>query len=232
MPVKSSRPDADYRRFEEDILNVLKRDGDHRLDFDDGLLIKSSRLHCTVVAKDVHYDEASGDIILVGAFRSGEPVYDESHSYPVRKSFIELPLRECYEDLEKTSGMHENLLDKARQACIRKYAEEPFEWFEKVGMVDDGCIDFTRLGLSKPVHFSFLDVNSMRRFESGQLVFKVSCSMDPDMTVSPDYGRTSRLPQSVNMVADHKGMSYTDLQDALKKRHDYFAAAGCKGDWY
>lgn len=132
---------TDFSRFEYDLLSVLKADPEHKIDFDGKLLFRSRQYDCLLAATDVHWDEKSGDIVLVGAFRSGKPVMDESKDYPVMKTRISVPLKECFEDLKLSSGSEMKLVSKAKKAVLDKYFTPLVNLYKSRGMFDGNLMD-------------------------------------------------------------------------------------------
>lgn len=121
MAVKKKFTDEQERQFEMELLSVLRRDKDHRFDFDGKLKVFSTRYGCTLQAVNVHWDERERDLVFVGAFRSGNPVMDTTARYPKLKQEISIPFRECFEDLKKMEGTNEMyLISKTRKAVLDK----------------------------------------------------------------------------------------------------------------
>lgn len=150
MALQKKFNEADYRKFESDLLFVLKKEPTHRLDFDGKLLIRSRRHDCLLAATDVFWDKNTGDIVLVGAFKSGAPVYDESRKeLCIMRQRIEVPLKECFEDLKVSSGMEMRLLGKARKAVYDRYVGSKLNLFESRSLMRDGVLDLKYLGIGQ-----------------------------------------------------------------------------------
>ena len=141
--------ETELMSFERELLAVLKNDPDHRLDFDGKLLFRSRRHDCLLAATDVYWDRKSGDVILVGAFRSGKPVMDESKGYPVMKDRVAVPFRECFDDLRLSSGNEMKLISKARKAVIDKYLNSSMNWMKSKGLVEGGILNLISLDVGK-----------------------------------------------------------------------------------
>ena len=152
MPLNKKFNEVDFKKFEKDLLVVLKTDPSHKLDFDGKMLFKSRRYDCLLAATDVFWDEKTGDIVLVGAHKGGAPVIDESKGFPEFKQRVAVPLRECFEDLKVSSGMEMRLLSKARKAVIDKYIGEKLNIFTSRSLMRDGILDLKGLGIGKFVN--------------------------------------------------------------------------------
>ena len=148
MAITKKFSETDFKKFEADLLSVLKKDEEHKLDFDGKMLFHSRRYDCLLAATDVYWDERTGDIVLVGAFKSGKPVYDVDKPY-LMKERVAVPLKECFEDLKMTSGMEMRLVGKARKAVIEKYINMKLNLFESRYLMDDGCLDLKSLGIGQ-----------------------------------------------------------------------------------
>lgn len=149
MALNKKFNEVDFKKFEQDLLFVLKREPSHKLDFDGKMLFKSRRYGCLLVATDVFWDEKTGDIVLVGAHKGGAPVIDESKGFPEFKQRVAVPLRECFDDLKESSGMEMRLLSKARKAVIDKYVGEKLNVFTSRSLMRDGVLDLKGLGIGK-----------------------------------------------------------------------------------
>lgn len=149
MAITKKFNESDYKKFEADLLTVLKKDSSHKLDFDGKLIFRSSRYDCLLAATDVFWDEKTGDIVLVGAFKSGKPVMDQSKGYSVMREHVSVPLKECFEDLKMSSGMEMRLLGKARKAVIDKYVSAKLNLYSSRSIMRDGILDLKSLGIGE-----------------------------------------------------------------------------------
>lgn len=149
MALNKKFNEVDFKKFEQDLLFVLKKEPSHKLDFDGKMLFKSRRYGCLLAATDVFWDEKTGDIVLVGAHKGGAPIIDESKGFPELKQRVAVPLRECFEDLKVSSGMEMRLLSKARKAVIDKYISEKLNIFSSRSLMRDGILDLKGLGIGK-----------------------------------------------------------------------------------
>lgn len=149
MQLTERQKEVNYERFEEDLLQVLKNDKEHRIPFDRKLAFKSRRFNCLLAAADVRLDSETGQLVMVGAFKSGQPIIDTSKGFPEMKTEIEIPLRECFEDLKLSSGQEDRLLNKAKKAVLDKYVTGYVNSFEKRGIVDDRRLKFEDFGLEE-----------------------------------------------------------------------------------
>lgn len=136
-----------YAKFEEDLLCVLKNDNEHKLIFDNKLAFFNRRFNCQLKAANVHLDKATGELVMVGAFHSGSPVIDNSKGYPVMVKEVEIPLRECYEDMKVSSGLEDRLLDKTWKAVLNKYVYGYMDTFERKGILDRGDLCLEKFGI-------------------------------------------------------------------------------------
>lgn len=139
--------ERNYERFEQELLQVLKNDKEHSIPFDKMLAFKSRRFDCVLAAADVRLDSKTGELVMVGAFKSGKPIIDTSKGYPVMKVDVEIPLRECYEDLKMSSGQEDRLLNKAKKAVLDKYVTGYVNSFAKRGLTKDNKLVFENFGL-------------------------------------------------------------------------------------
>lgn len=182
MALRKTFTDNDFRKFEGDLLSVLKNDGDHRVPFDGKMLFRSRRYSCLLAATDVHWDEATGDVVLVGAYRSGSPLLDETKNYPALKKEVAVPLRECYDDLRESSGEEMRLVSKARKAVIDKYFNSRARVFDARGFFDDGIMDLESYGCGA---FNLVDrkVVGIMKDEEGRYSLMCSNSFDSSHTL-------------------------------------------------
>ncbi len=149
MSVTGKLSEQDFLSFESDLREALVRDPDHQFAFDGVLKVQSSRYRCLLRAVNVRWDERRGDAVFVGAFISGEPQPDYSRGYPLIKSEVEIPFRECFRDLERMGGFGGRyLLTKTRKAVIEKCLSHPlrvlssYDAVEKDGsFLPDGFLD-------------------------------------------------------------------------------------------
>lgn len=198
MALNKKFSDSDYARFEADLLYVLKKDPSHRLDFDGKLLIKSRRLDCLLAATDVFWDEKSGDIVLVGAFRSGTPVYDPTKAYPVMQERVSVPLRECFEDLKVSSGNEMRLLGKARKAVIDRYVGTHLSYLASKKMMQEGILDLKALNLHG-FDVGQAGVNAVLRGEEGDITLICGNSLNASFD-----NPLSRIPlQTIQAFGSH-----------------------------
>ena len=151
MAIKSTFSDEQERAFERELLSVLKREPTHQFCFDGKLRFQSRRYGCEMKAMNVHWDEAKGDIVLVGAFYKGKPQIDMSKGYPVIQSEFSIPFRECYDDLKQTPGFNEMyLISKTRKAVIDKSLGFPMKVLEAGGALQRGGVDFSDFDVRQP----------------------------------------------------------------------------------
>lgn len=220
MPIKSKFSDTDYIVFERDLLSVLKNDEAHHLDFDGKLLINSSRYNCLIAATDVHWDEEKGDIVLVGAFRSGQPVFDDVNGYQLIRQEIELPLKECFEDLKKTAGIEiaMRLVGKAKKAVIDKYIAAPVKLMENTSLFNDGMLSLPSLELGK-FRLSDREVVGLSRDEDGKFQFLCSNSINPSVTLSSNQIKLQEIQNLGNqfkVILDNLSVGKKAYMDAVK----------------
>lgn len=150
MAVVRHFSDEQERDFERELLSVLRHDNDHRFDFDGKLKVYSRRYGCMLQAVNVHWDERERDIVFVGAFRSGNPVMDNSSLYPKMKHEIAIPFRECFEDLKNMAGTNEMyLISKTRKAILDKCICKEVNIAKNFGLHRDGRIDFKDFSLEQ-----------------------------------------------------------------------------------
>ena len=134
--------DEQFRRFEGELLATLRRDPDHQFAFDGKLRFHSSRYNCELSAVNVHLDERKGDLVLVGAFLSGEPQIDYSRGYALIQHELSVPFKECFEDLKSTPGFNEMyLISKSRKAVIDKCLSAPLRTLSALDADRDGRIE-------------------------------------------------------------------------------------------
>lgn len=139
MAVKKQLSEAQINLFEQELLQVLKQDPDHQFAFDGKLCVQSRRYRCEIKAVNVRWDPDKGDLVLVGAFLRGEPVVDMSKGFPVFKTEIEIPFRECLQDLKANPSTDESaLLSKARRAVIDKCIGYPMKLLRGAKVTSDG----------------------------------------------------------------------------------------------
>ena len=183
MALAKSFNETDFRKFEMDLLSVLKEDKEHKIDFDGKLLFRSRRYECLLAATDVHWDEKTGDVVLVGAYRSGAPLYDETKSYPAFKKEVAVPLRECFDDLKASSGEEMRLLSKAKKAVIDKYFGVYTKSFDSKGLFDDGIMDIKSFGCGG-FRLADREVVGLAKDSDGKVNLVCSNSFNPSHTLS------------------------------------------------
>ncbi len=206
---------VDYDRFEADLLQVLKKEPSHRLDFDGKMVFRSRRHDCLLAATDVFWDEDTGDIVLVGAFRSGAPVYDETKPFPVMKERVAVPLKECFDDLKESSGMEMRLLGKARKAVIDRYMGEKMNWLDSRGLVRSGVLDLKALGIGE-FPMDTTKVAAVMRGEDGQLSTVCYDSLSP--------GYEFPLSKMTLQQIQGLGLEMDRVIDALGRASDVYSA--------
>jgi len=182
MALSKAFSGTDFTRFERDLLSVLKADPDHKIDFDGKLLFRSRQYDCLLAATDVHWDEKSGDIVLVGAFRSGQPVMDETKSYPSMKTSISVPLKECFDDLKLSSGSEMKLISKAKKAVLDKYFIPLVKLYKSRGMFDDSIMNLPSFECGK-FRLKDCDVIGLAMGTEGKVNLVCSNSFNPNFTV-------------------------------------------------
>ncbi len=133
------KPDAGYRDFERDLLTVLRNDKEGLLKFDGRLLFNSRKHQCTLAAVDVHIDGSTGEAVLVGVFRHGQPTFTAAKGFPEQQKYFSVPLRECYEDL-CLQGEQSRLESKARKAVIDRYIQQPLNHLHARGLFEGGVM--------------------------------------------------------------------------------------------
>lgn len=188
MALSKAFTGTDFTSFERDLLSVLKADPDHRIDFDGKLLFRSRQYDCLLAATDVHWDEKSGDIVLVGAFRSGQPVMDETKGYPSMKTSISVPLRECFDDLRLSSGNEMKLVGKAKKAVLDKYLIPLVKLYRSRGMFDGVIMDLPSFGCGE-FRLNDCEVIGIAMGGEGKVGLVCSNSFNPNFTV--DAGKVS-----------------------------------------
>lgn len=149
MAIEDRKKEIAYENFEKELLEVLKKDKEHSIPFNKLFAFKSRRFDCMLAAADVRLDKKTGELVMVGAFKSGTPIVDYSKGFPEFKTDVEIPLRECYDDLKLSSGMEESLLDKTRKAVVDKYVTGYVRSFENRGMAAGGKLSFDDFGLDE-----------------------------------------------------------------------------------
>lgn len=143
MAIRKKFTDEQERAFEAELLSVLRRDKDHRFNFDGKLKVYSSRYGCTLQAVNVHWDERERDLVFVGAFRGGTPVIDNSRGYPQIQHDVSIPFRECFEDLRKMAGSNEMyLISKTRKAVLDKCISNEVSFARSYQVTRSGRLDF------------------------------------------------------------------------------------------
>lgn len=121
MAINRSFTEQELQNFESDLLSVLRRDPDHQFVFDGKLKVHSSRYGCDLRAMNVLWDSERGDLVFVGAFIGGKPCIDTSKGYPVLKTEVAIPFRECYHDMMASPYANGSyLISKTRKAVIDK----------------------------------------------------------------------------------------------------------------
>lgn len=154
MAIKRTFTDEQERLFEQELLAALKRDPDHQFAFDGKLEVDSSRYGCRLRADNVFWDPEKDDIVFVGCCIGGKPVIDTSKGYPLVKTEVSIPFRECFEDLKKMNSVSPMyLVSKSRKAVIEKCIKHPFRLAgvdrvlrDGVFRVDDFWPSFPKVG--------------------------------------------------------------------------------------
>lgn len=138
-----SREKEDVIIFEKDILAVLKKDDKKVLLFDERLHVFSSQYNRKLILKDIHLDEKTGEIVMVGGDYK-EPVMEKG----AFKTGFERPLRDCPEDMMKSNEKEclSRLLCKGREAVADKYILEPMRKLCLHGLQIDGSLNFSTYG--------------------------------------------------------------------------------------
>lgn len=149
--------------FYDELLRVLKKDPDMTLTFRDGLVYRSRARGCSFTLSDVHYSPEKGDVVFVGAFKSGRPVFDDSKGYPIMKTDFEFPFRDVVKDMTESGDDAKRLFIASRQAATYKYVTLPYRKLENAGIVEDGMLRFSDLGVrfSKESGLSTLEAVSV-----------------------------------------------------------------------
>lgn len=222
--------EPEFSRFEEDLLNVLKKDKDHGISFDGKLIFKSSRYNCDLRAIDVHWDEKKGDLVLVGAVkdevaRMGGNIRNEKGE-PVFKNTIEVSFREVYEDMkhQREARFNESyLISKTRKSVIDKYITHRLERLERLDLTGGGVLSFKDFNI-KDVKTSGHIVSGILIGEDGRVNLRdhnggsVSL-LDFSLSDIQDFG--DNMGSIVNMY-DQAFVTYTEgRQKYLKEGHQY-----------
>lgn len=144
MAYKRTITDEQERLFERELLAALKRDPDHQFAFDGKLEVVSSRYGCKLRAYSVFWDPDKDDIVFVGSCIGGQLMLDMSKGYPIVKTEVSIPFRECYNDLKKMNSMSPlYLISKSRKAVIDKNIKYPMGLAGIDKVLRDGtfCVD-------------------------------------------------------------------------------------------
>lgn len=119
--------EIEFQMYEEQLRDILKKDKDHKFPFDKKMLYHSRRYGCTFAAVDIHLDEKTHEMVMVGSVRNGALVKDEkTGDYEIKKQ-ISVPFREVYDDLKEFGipGSEMRFIDKTKKAVIDKYIVAP-----------------------------------------------------------------------------------------------------------
>ena len=172
--------EADYTKFEYDLWAVLKNDPEHKVNFDGKMTFNSSTYGRMLAATDVHLDEATGQMVLVGAYYQLRTFSkDDPDDSRYEKVTVEVPLRECFEDLRQTSGNEMKLVSKAKKAVIDKYLNSTLNSFSSRRLLDGGILDLKTIdsGVFRLTDCEILDV---KRNEEDRVILHCTNSFRPD----------------------------------------------------
>lgn len=220
MAITKRISDQQERLFERELLTALRRDPEHQFAFDGKLRVFSSRYGCTLEAVNVHWDEKKGEAVFVGAFRSGNPVYDMSKGYAVVQHEIAIPFSECFEDMKSTPGFNEAyLISKTRKAVMDKCLSFPLRQLQAKGGIRDGGIDLSEFSANQPtVTYSggSLNVQSVSS-KDGQ--FEIVCSDGYPLKVSnlslPDIQKIGESLLAVDKYIKIARRAFIDAKNAV-----------------
>lgn len=138
-----------FSDFERELKILLSNDDEHALSLCKQLLFKSRRYGCLLSAKGVHLDKPNGDVILVLTHKPGEPIFCSDEDV-MPSNEISIPLRECYDDIEASSGEAPRLLERIKDAIMEKYLNRRYENFEMKGLLHDGTLNFNDFEMDFP----------------------------------------------------------------------------------
>lgn len=143
--------------FENELLNVLKNDPDHRLDFDGRLYYKRANTKYYVAARNVYYDRNLGEIVFVGAVKVPMEQFDPKTGHMEFKGRFEkgtqdteisIPLKDCFREIQSTvEDGPQRLMSKVRKSMVDKYLNIPVNVFVSNTFLDEGPMNLTALDM-------------------------------------------------------------------------------------
>lgn len=216
MPISKikSISESDFSAFQDELLEVLKRDADHHIDFDGKLVFHSGRYNCELAAMDVHWDKNKGDIVLVGAVRSGG-IIDESKGFPQLVPNVEISFRECFEDMRGQKMNEVYLISKTKKSVLNKYIIQPMKQLETVGIAQGGKLLVSDFGL-KPIDFGDSKVTGIEKDDNDKIILSSDSHGQNLPVFENSLSMIQKFGESLSRVVDSYKAATKDFVEAKR----------------
>lgn len=135
MAISKKISDSDFKKFENELIKVLKDNPEHSLMFQKMILFKSQKLNRPLVAKGVKWDRSKEDLVCVLTYGAASDGNGLSENF-------DISLKECYNDISQSSGEAVRLLNGIRQSIVKNYVSDYYDFCQSKDLLHNGKLNF------------------------------------------------------------------------------------------